>query len=76
MIVPLMDVIYNKCLLPLPVCGRDINFFVTFSIGHLECLFHLEHINLEGWPHNLDADHVAKGYVHLSLGLRMNLMPL
>jgi hypothetical protein len=46
MIIPLVDVIYNKFFLPLPICGRDIKHFVAFLIAHLECLFHLEHIDL------------------------------
>ncbi len=74
MIVPLVDVICNKCFLPLLVCGKDIEHFVIFSIAHLECLFHLEHINIKGWPHNRHGYHVAKWYVHLSL--EMNLMLL
>jgi hypothetical protein len=47
MIIPLMDVIYNKCLLPLPICGKGIENFVAFSKAHLECMFHLEHIDIE-----------------------------
>jgi hypothetical protein len=46
--IPFMDVIYNKCLLTLPVCGKDIENFVALSIAHLERMFHLEHIYLEG----------------------------
>jgi len=76
MIVPFMDVICNKCLLPLLICGSDIENFIAFSIAHLEHLFHLEHIDLKGWPHNGHGNHATKGYVHPSLGLGMNLMPL
>jgi hypothetical protein len=46
--IPLMDVIYNKFLLPLLVRGSGIKHFVTFSIAHLEQLFYLEHVDLKG----------------------------
>jgi hypothetical protein len=52
MIVPFMDVICSKFLLFLPVCGKNIEHFVTFSIAHLEHLFHLEHIDFKGWPYH------------------------
>jgi hypothetical protein len=48
MIIPFMDVIYNKFLLPLLVCGKGIEHFVAFSIAHLEHLFHFEHIDFKG----------------------------
>ncbi len=61
---------------PLLVCGKNIENFVAFLIAHLERLFHLEHIDLKGWPHNWHGYHVAKWYVDMSLGFGMNLMPL
>jgi hypothetical protein len=73
--VPFVDVIYNKFLLPLPICGRDIEHFVAFSIAHLECMLHLKHINFTGWPYNWHGYHVVEWYVHPSLGFGMNLMP-
>jgi hypothetical protein len=30
-----------------PICGRDVKNFVTFSIAHLERFFHLEHIDFK-----------------------------
>jgi hypothetical protein len=52
MIIPLMDMVCNKCLLPLPVYGKNIENFVTLLIAYLEHMFHLKHIDLEGWFHN------------------------
>jgi len=74
--IPFMDVICNKCLLTLLVCGRDIENFVTLLIAHLEHMFHLENIYLEGWPHNKHGNHATEGNVRPSLSLGMNHMPL
>jgi hypothetical protein len=76
MIIPFMDVIYNKFLLPLLVCGKGIEHFVAFSIAHLEHLFHFEHIDFKGWFHNWHGYHAVEWYVHPSLGFEMNLMLL
>jgi hypothetical protein len=46
-----------------------------FPNTHLERLFHLEHINLKGWPHNWHRYHVVEWYVHSSLSFGTNLMP-
>jgi hypothetical protein len=69
---------------PTPKCGllsifflsflvskRDIENLVTFLITHLEHLFHFEHIDLQGWPHN---GHWYPGNVHLGFCLRMNFV--
>ncbi len=48
--------------------------FVAFSMTHLECLFHLKHINLKGWPYNWHGYHAAYWYVHPSLIFGMNFM--
>jgi hypothetical protein len=73
--IPFIYVICNKFLLPFPVCGRDKKQFVTFSIAHFECLFHLEHIDLKGWLYHWHGYHATEWYVHPSLGFGMNLMP-
>jgi hypothetical protein len=59
---PLMDVICNKFLLPLPICGKDTKHFVAFLIAHLECILHLKHINIKGWPYKWHGYHVVGWY--------------
>ncbi len=43
----------NLFFLAFLVSKRDIENLITFSITHLEHLFHFEHIDLHGQPHNV-----------------------
>jgi hypothetical protein len=52
-----------------------ITILSPFPNTHLERLFHFEHIDLKGWPHNWHGYHAVEWYVHPSLGFGMNRMP-
>jgi hypothetical protein len=51
----------NESLLPLLICKGDVDYFIPFTMAHMECSFHFQFVYFKSRPRNRHKNHKHNG---------------